>query len=175
MSIVGLVHHRWSLPLLAELHARDGAARFAELLHALGASRASLQQALAALSDAGLVARNPGYGHPLRPEYVLTTRGRRVAPASAALVAALRSAGVERVGLNKWSIPVLLELATERRFAELRNALGASPRALTLTLTELADAGLVERRVHVGFKTTTSYRLTRRGRPITRSAARIGV
>ena len=175
MSILDLVHHRWALPLLTELHASGGGSRFVPLLHALGASRESLRQTLASLLDAGLVERNPGYGHPLRPEYVLTTRGGRIAPACAALVAALRRADVEYVGLKKWSIPVLLELASERRFAELRETLGASPRALTLALKDLGDAGLVERRVHDGYPPTSSYRLTRRGRPIVRTAARIAV
>jgi DNA-binding HxlR family transcriptional regulator len=163
------------MPLLTELHAVGGGSRFVPLLHALGASRDSLRQTLGSLVHEGLVMRNPGYGHPLRPEYVLTARGRRVAPACAALVAALRREGVEDVGLKKWSIPVLLELSSERRFAELREALGASPRALTLALKELAEAGLVERRVHHGFPPTSSYRLTRRARPISRTAARIAV
>ena len=161
------------MPLLGELHAVGGGARFVPLLHALGASRDSLRQTLASLVDEGLVIRNPGYGHPLRPEYVFTRRGARLGPRAKALLEALQ--GHEDVGLKKWSIPVLLELSSERRFAELRETLGASPRALTLALKELADAGLVERRVHHGFPPTSSYRLTRRARPISRTAARIAV
>jgi len=175
VSILPLVHHRWALPLLAELHGLGGGARFVLLLHGLGASRDSLRQTLAALIEEGLVMRNPGYGHPLRPEYVLTPRGRRIAPACATLVAALRREGVEDVALKKWSIPVLLALSSERRFAELREALGASPRALTLALKELAEAGLVERLVHDGFPPTSSYRLTRRARMLRRAASRIAV
>ena len=175
MSILTLVHHRWALPVLAELHGLGGGGRFVSLLHRLGASRDSLRQTLGSLGDEGLVMRNPGYGHPLRPEYVLTASGRRIAPACAALVAALRREGVEDVGLKKWSIPVLLELAGERRFAELREALGVSPRALTLALKELAEAGLVERRVHDGFPPTSSYRLTRRAMSLRRTASRLAV
>lgn len=161
--------------MLGELHRVGGGGRFVSLLHALGASRDSLRQTLASLIDEGLVIRNPGYGHPLRPEYVLTRRGRTIAPACAALVDALRREGLEAVGLKKWSIPLLLELADERRFAELRETLGVSPRALTLALKELGEAGLVERRVHHGFPPTSSYRLTRRARPLSRTAARLAV
>lgn len=173
MSIVTLFHHRWALPILAEL--ATGGSRFVPLANRLGLGRDSLRQTLASLIDAGLVMRNPGYGHPLRPEYVLTERGRRIAPACGALLRALRRIGVEEIGLKKWSVPVLLALVGERRFAELRHELGASPRALTLALKELADAGLVERRVHDGYPPSTTYRLTARARPLHRSAAKIAV
>lgn len=162
------------MPILADL-VRSGGSRFVPLANRLRLSRESLRQTLAALIEAGLVMRNPGYGHPLRPEYVLTARGRRVAPACADVVATLQRLGFEVGGLKKWSIPVLLELARERRFAELRESLAISPRALALALKELADEGLVERRVHDGFPPWTSYRATARSRPLVRAAARLAV
>jgi DNA-binding HxlR family transcriptional regulator len=165
-----LFHFRWSLPVLAELH-RGGGTKFVTLANRLGVGRETLRRTLDALVDADLVARNPGYGHPLRPEYVLTPRGRQIGPAAARLVDALRAEGLDDVGLKKWSLPVVLELAVERRFAELRAALRVSPRALTLALKDLAHAGLVERRVHDGFPPSTTYRLTGRARRIRRLAA----
>ncbi len=169
MSIERLFHHRWAVPVLAELS--DSPGRFVTLARALGLSRESLRQTLAALIAEGLVERNPGYGHPLRPEYLLTERGRAVAPACARLVAELRRQGAFDVGLRKWSMPVLLALDEERRFGELRVALGTSPRALTLALKELGEAGLVERRVHDAFPPTTSYRTTGRATKLRRLAA----
>jgi DNA-binding HxlR family transcriptional regulator len=171
LSIERLFHHRWSVPILAELERAGGGSRFAPIVNRLGLSRQSLRQTLDALIDAGLVMRNPGYGHPLRPEYVLTERGRRLAPNCTRLVAALEHEGLVDVGLKKWSVPVLVALAEERRFGELRDELQASPRALTLALKELADAGLVERRVHDDFPPSTSYRLTPRARRLRRLAA----
>jgi len=170
MSTPSLFHFRWSLPVLAELH-RSGGAKFVTLAHRLGVGRETLRRTLDALVESGLVGRNPGYGHPLRPEYVLTARGRRVGPGAARLVELLRAEGLEDVGLKKWSLPVVLELASARRFAELRAALRVSPRALTLALKELARAGLVERRVHDGFPPSTTYRLTGRARRLRRLAA----
>ena len=93
-TLVALFHNRWSVPILAELHRQRGS-RFVTLARTLGMSRESLRRTLAALIESGLVGRNPGYGHPLRPEYVLTTRGDRIASRSRPLVGLLRDRGLE--------------------------------------------------------------------------------
>jgi DNA-binding HxlR family transcriptional regulator len=170
VSSPDVFHFRWSLPVLAELH-RGGGAKFVTLVGSLGVGRETLRRTLDALLESGLVERNPGYGHPLRPEYRLSARGRRVGRAASLLVEALRGEGLEDVALKKWSLPVLLELGSERRFAELRVALGASPRALALALKDLGRAGLVERRVTDSFPPSTTYRLTGPARRLRRLAA----
>ena len=159
-TLVALFHNRWSVPILAELHRQRGS-RFATLVRMLGMNRESLRRTLAALIEGGLVGRNPGYGHPLRPEYVLTTRGDRIAARSRPLVDLLRARGLEEVGLKKWSMPVVYALSGEPlRFSELRDRLeGISPRALALALKELESAGIVERRVTEDYPPATSYRL----------------
>ena len=159
-TLVALFHNRWSVPILAELHRQRGS-RFATLARMLGMNRESLRRTLAALIEGGLVGRNPGYGHPLRPEYVLTRRGDRIAARSRPLVDLLRARGLEEVGLKKWSMPVVYALSDEPlRFSELRDRLeGISPRALTLALKELESAGIVERRVTDDYPPATSYRL----------------
>jgi DNA-binding HxlR family transcriptional regulator len=159
-TLVALFHNRWSVPILAELHRQRGS-RFVTLARTLGMSRESLRRTLAALIDGGLVGRNPGYGHPLRPEYVLTTRGDRVAARSWPLVELLKERGLEEVGLKKWSMPVVFALSAEPlRFSELRERLeGISPRALTLALKELEAAGVVVRRVTGDYPPATSYSL----------------
>jgi len=166
-TLVALFHNRWSVPILAELHRQRGS-RFATLARMLGTNRESLRRTLAALIEGGLVGRNPGYGHPLRPEYVLTTRGARIAARSRPLVDLLRARGLEEVGLKKWSMPVVFALGDgPRRFSELREALeGISPRALALALKDLEAAGLVDRRVTGDYPPATVYRLTRTSRPL---------
>lgn len=163
-TLVALFHNRWSVPILAELHRQRGS-RFVTLTRTLGLSRESLRRTLAALIDGGLVGRNPGYGHPLRPEYVLTRAGEALARACTPLVEQLRRRNLEDVGLKKWSMPVVFALAEgPRRFSELRDGLeGVSPRALTLALKDLEAAGLVDRRVTDDYPPATIYRLTRTG------------
>ena len=166
-TLVSLFHNRWSVPILAELHRQRGS-RFVTLSRILGLSRESLRRTLNALIDSGLVGRNPGYGHPLRPEYVLTSSGERIARACRPLVEQLRRNDLQEIGLKKWSMPVVYALGEgPRRFSELREALEViSPRALALALKDLEAAGLVDRRVTDDYPPATVYRLTRAGRPL---------
>jgi DNA-binding HxlR family transcriptional regulator len=161
-ALIELFHHRWAAPALALLGERGGA-RFVELQRRLDVGRESLRRALDALLESGLARRNEGYGHPLRPEYVLTPKGRSAAPVAAGVVAA----GDPDALLRKWSVPVLAELGDERRFSELRAGLGdVTPRALALALRDLEDAGYVRREVHATRPPSTVYRPTARGRRV---------
>jgi DNA-binding HxlR family transcriptional regulator len=158
-EVIELFHHRWAPPALALLDTRGGA-RFVELQRKLDVGRESLRRGLDALLALGYVRRNPGYGHPLRPEYVITPQGHE-----AAGVARRASSGAARETLlRKWSVPVLAELHEARRFSELRASLpGVTPRALALALRDLEAARLVRRDVLPTRPPSTVYRATRRG------------
>jgi DNA-binding HxlR family transcriptional regulator len=169
-----LLDHRWSIPVLAELH-RGRGARFVPLAHRVGASRQSLRRSLDALIEAGLVTPNPGYGHPSRPEYLLTDKGRRVAPACRAVMEVLDRERVD-VGLRRWTLPVLVQVGRGRRFSELKTLLpGVTPAALADVLKELAAAGLVTRTVRDVFPPHALYRATPRGRAIAGPARRLAL
>lgn len=170
-TLVTLCHHRWSLPVLAEI-GRTGGSRFATITGRLGVTGESLRRTLAYLQGEGLVERNPGYGHPLRPEYVLTPAGSRVAPHAREMLRALT--GREGVGLKKWSLPVLAALAGPRRFSELRAELPVTARGLALALKELEAAGLVGRTVTDDRPPHTRYEATPAARGIVRAARRLG-
>jgi DNA-binding HxlR family transcriptional regulator len=172
--LVRLCHHRWTIPVAAEVARRDGA-RFVELQHALGINPVSLRSTLEALRELRLIRRNPGYGHPLRPEYLPTEVGGRIGPALHALTTRLRDEEIEEIALRKWSLPLLDALAGGlTRFRDLESALdGITPRALAQAMRDLTAAGLVARRIEPGFPPVPRYsptgpgvRLARRLRAI---------
>ena len=163
-DLIELFHHRWAAPALALLAERGGA-RFVELQRRLGVGRESLGRALDALIESDLARPNAGYGHPLRPEYVLTPKGKRVARIAAGVI----EVSDPDTLLRKWSVPVLAELGEERRFTDLRSALGGiTPRALALALQDLEAAGYVDREVRDTRPPSTIYRPTARGRRVQR-------
>lgn len=164
-----LFHRRWAVPILAELQ-RSAGAKFVTLVNRLGVSRDSLSQTLDDLIERGLVTRNPGYGHPLRPEYILTPAGAALAPSCLSLVRTLDELQAGDAALRKWSMPIVYALRTgPRRFSELKLLLpGITPRALTQTLKELLERALIARRVVDGYPPTSVYRITARGRALAR-------
>jgi DNA-binding HxlR family transcriptional regulator len=155
-DLVELFHHRWAAPALTVFDER-GAVRFVELQRRLGVGRESLRRALDALVELGYVRRNEGYGHPLRPEYVVTESGRE----AAVLAGRVTAAPARETLLRKWSVPVLAQLEEPRRFSELRSVLpGVTARALALALRDLESALLVRREVLPTRPPSTVYRPT---------------
>jgi len=90
----------------ARLHAVAGGAKFITLAHALGVSRASLSATLNHLIALGLVRRNPGHGHPMRPEYLLTDAGAALARHCAALDRPVARNGGPDLAYRKWTLPL---------------------------------------------------------------------
>jgi DNA-binding HxlR family transcriptional regulator len=159
-ELVALFHHRWAAPALALLDERGGT-RFAELQRTLGVGRDSLRRALDALLALGYARRNEGYGHPLRPEYLITDAGR----AAAQLARRVTRSPARDILLRKWSVPVLAGLQQPRRFSELRASLPAvTPRALALALQDLESAALIRRDVLPTRPPSALYQPTRDAR-----------
>ncbi len=169
-TLVTLCHHRWAIPVTAEI-ARSGGCKFVTLVNRLGVSRVALRQTLDFLEQAGWVAANPGYGHPLRPEYILTAAGLPVARVGSGAYAALKKLDVLDVGLRKWSLPTLAAIGIRaRRFSQIRATLGdVTDRALVQSLKRLVDAALVERRILEGFPPSAAYSVSTRARPLSES------
>jgi len=165
--LIQLAHHRWTIPLLSELDRRSGD-RFAALANRLGVSRDTLSKTLQDMIKAGWVRRNPGYGHPLRPEYILTAKGTAIAPACSALIQYLARYEFEDLALRKWSLPLVAAIAGgHSRFAELKTTLsGVTSRALAMALKDVEECALVQRTVIDEFPPTTRYALTAHGRKL---------
>ena len=172
-TLARLVHFRWAVPVLAELHRGQGG-RFVNLIHSLDVSRESLRRTLTFLTESGLIQRNPGKGHPLRPEYLLTSTGTHLGEPAAALTDLLRELDATDVGLKKWSLPVLTQLTDVRRFSELRAALpDTSNRALAMTLKDLEAAALVRRTVTTDYPPATVYNATAPGLRLAEAADKL--
>ena len=164
-QLVRLGKHRWGAAVIAVLASRDGA-RFVELLSALGIARESLVRTLEGAIDAGWIMRNPGHGHPLRPEYILTLDGWRVAPACQILVKAQADLHLPPASLSRWSLPIIHTIHQgDNRFAMIERRLPSSnPRALTQSLKSLIGQELVNRSIIAAFPPVPEYRLSARGK-----------
>lgn len=174
-ALAALCRFRWSVPVLGALWRAGGGGRFVVLAQGLAAPRSTLSRTLNGLIAQDLILHNPGYGHPLRPEYLLTPFGEAVGPAAADLAERLARGNLESACLRRWSLPVLAAVAGGAgRFGEILGAApGLTPRALTLALRDLERAGLVERRVLDLRPPRVLYALTRRGRALTPSIVRL--
>lgn len=145
-SFVNLTSRAWALPILSSLH--DGVAgRQAPLLAATGASRTAFAQSLDHLIQSGLLERNPGYGHPLRPEFRLTPAG----VSAAAIANKIHSASAHEdqdLLRRSWTVPVLTALHTPRHFNDIKRSLHTvTDRALSQSLKALEVRDWVRRSV----------------------------
>ncbi len=136
-TLVKVASRAWCLTILAQLH-RGVPGRQASLLAATGAGRTAFLQSLAHLVELGLVERNPGYGHPLRPEFRLTVRGAEFA-GYANRIETLAKEQADQVLLRRaWTVPVLTASRQPCFFGEIKNRLPSiTDRALSQSLKSL--------------------------------------
>lgn len=165
--LIGLVHHRWNILVIAELHRLSGA-KFITLIHQLDVSRGSLSASLENLIELGFVRRNTGHGHPMRPEYLLTTQGIAIGADCLDLVQMARRGDAVDLAFRKWTLPLLVAIGERKaRFNELRSTLGdATPRAIAIGLKALLKEGWVARTLVDDFPPTSAYDLRPKGRRI---------
>jgi DNA-binding HxlR family transcriptional regulator len=161
LDLIALSRNRWAVALLADLATHRGA-RFVELLHRLALPRDSLARTLNTLIEFGWVVRNPGHGHPLRPEYLLTPEGARFAVGAKSISAAQSQLGLAPGALTRWGMPLIRAIGPSRaRFSELAETLaGATPRAISQGLQTLAVNELVAREGVDSYPPASLYRLT---------------
>lgn len=168
---VNITSRAWALPILSNLH-EGVAARQAPLLAATGASRTAFAQSLDHLIKIGLVERNPGYGHPLRPEFRLTAQG---------IAAAAIANKVQKVPIDEgqdllrrsWTLPVLTSLHAPSHFNQIkRNLQTITDRALSQSLKSMESRNWVCRSVDQAARPPRSiYRAVNTGEVISRITA----
>lgn len=147
--LVNLTSKAWSLKILALLHA-GLPGRQAPLLTATNASRTSFTSSLHHLVELGLLERNPGHGHPLRPEFRLTPRGTAAAEAASRIVTAVPDDNDFALLRRNWSVPILAVTATPQRFSTIKSGLAPiTDRALSTSLRLLEERAWLRRDVDI--------------------------
>ena len=141
---VNITSRAWALPILAKLHSGIPG-RQATLLTATGASRSAFTQSMEHLIKIGLLERNPGYGHPLRPEFRLTPVG-QTAAIIANKILDVSEEDEQDLLRRSWTLPVLATLQKPSQFSEIkRSLLTISDRALSQSLRRMEDRRWVHR------------------------------
>lgn len=145
--LVNITSRAWALPILSHLHA-GVAGRQARLLTATGASRTAFAQSMDHLIELHLLERNPGHGHPLRPEFRLTPLGKQAAEL-AHKVQSLTMGEDQTLLRRSWTLPILTSLNRPRHFTEIRGTLSTiTDRALSQSLMMMEDRNWVRRSVN---------------------------
>jgi len=146
-QLVNLCSRSWSLTALG-LIAAGTSARVSPLAAAAGCGRTAMSASVDHLIRNGLLERNPGYGHPLRPEYRLTTAGGVIAQWALELDGLIKMPSDRALLRSKWSLPLISCLGQERRYADFRRELvPVTDRALSNGLASLTEHSWVSRRV----------------------------
>lgn len=145
--LVNITSRAWALPVLAQL--ADGTpGRQAALLAATGAGRTALAQTLDHLIAHDLLERNPGHGHPLRPEFQLTSKGAAAADVAQAILRTDAAPSALALLRKTWTVPVLAMSTRPRHFSQLKRSLPRiTDRALSHTLKALQSHHWLGRRV----------------------------
>ncbi len=146
-ELVKVTTRAWSFRILALLH--DGVpGRQAALLTASGAGRTAFGQSLQHLLTLELVERNPGHGHPLRPEYRLTGRGAQMAVIASGVEKAVNGQAEAVLLRRMWTLPILTVAQQPRYFSEIKTSLAPiTDRALSMSLGNLEGQGWINRSV----------------------------
>ncbi|TPV96986.1 MAG: transcriptional regulator [Myxococcales bacterium FL481] len=164
LDLAKLSSRAWSLPVLAHLSESDGC-RVSPTAHAVGAGRNIVGQTFRHLADVGMLQRAAGHGHPLRPEFQLTPRGKAVAAWARTFLSGM-SDNEWKTARRAWTLPVLRLLRDPCTFTELSTSLQpVTDRGLSLCLSRMIGARFIEPRTMA--ELANGYVAIGRGRELT--------
>lgn len=169
-TLVKLTSRAWSLNILALLHAKVPG-RQAPLLAATNASRTAFAASLAHLIELGMIERNPGHGHPLRPEFRLTPTGIEAASVASRIITTVRTEDETRLLRKTWTVPVLALAGTPHRFSAIKSGLTIiTDRALSSSLHQLEERNWIRRDIDTAERMPfPTYQAVNAGKEISRA------
>lgn len=145
--LVKVTSRAWSLNILALMH-RGTPGRQASLLSASGAGRTAFSQSLRHLIDLALLEKNPGHGHPLRPEFRLTAKGAEIAKLASRVDSLVYQRSEHSLLRRAWTVPVLIVCQGPRYFGEIKSQLiPITDRALSQSLKQLESYQWLHREI----------------------------
>ncbi len=161
-----LFHYRWIIPIIGVIYNQNGA-KFVTLLNELKISRSVLTFTLRKLIEQDFVMRNPGHGHPLRTEYILTDKGNSLGPFCNEMMKCIIEQKGYHLFQSKWAVQIIHFCSSgEVRFSELKSVLTPiTSRALSEELKLLNSEGYIKRKIIEGYPPLTAYSLTLKSIP----------
>ena len=170
-TLVKITSRAWSLEILALLY-MGTPGRQASLISASGAGRTALAQSLRHLADFGLLERNPGHGHPLRPEFRLTAKGVEAAIFSEKIRRVVPEQHDRIILRRAWTVPILAVSQDPRHFTDIKIHLGQiTDRALSQSIKILQEKHWLQRIVDPSIiPTRPLYQASNAGVLISRAA-----
>ena len=156
---IHLFHYRWAIPILAEILRNQGI-KFIYLHKKLVVNKSVLSKTLQELIKNEYIIRNPGYGHPLRPEYILHQKSLSIAQSCLDLYNQLVDAEFLDLLKSKWNLPILSVLQLNQlRFSEIKQSLGnITSRSLILALKHLEEMDYLKRTVSYDYPPIVQYK-----------------
>lgn len=146
-QVVNITRRAWSFEILALLIS-GVPGRQAPLLAASKASRTAFLQSLSHLIEVGMLEKNPGHGHPLRPEYRLTASGYEIAKIAVKVNALASKNNSDAILRKNWTIPILTLSQQPHHFSDYKIELPQiTDRALSQSLRRLHAHNWLERQI----------------------------
>lgn len=168
--LVNLTSKAWSLKILALLDSGTPG-RQASLIAATNASRSAFASSLNHLIELGLLEKNPGHGHPLRPEFRLTRTGVTAAAIASRILEIAPGTDAFAIIKRSWAVPILAITESPKRFSVIKSGLGAiTDRALSNSLCVLEDQAWLKREIDLSQRAPfPTYHAINAGREINRA------
>jgi len=168
-QLVNISSKAWALKILALLDS-GVPGRQAPLLAATKASRPAFAASLKHLAELKLLEKNPGHGHPLRPEFRLTRQGVDVAAMAGRVLKTAPDGNALTILKRSWSVPILAIAGTPARYTTIKSGLGKiTDRALSQSLYFLEERAWLVREMNTSKRTAfPTYHAIEKGAEISR-------